>query len=374
MTSETACIAVPSSSGVGLEWKTPAQCVWGDDEFSQNGLVLESKIAVREIVEQHAPSAKPFFFEILSLQNAGIHELLADLALMQQKNSTNLQQAHRLYERIESHRRAWPKTIKFVRKHAMNGFADLFGRKAFRGHPLVLFRDIGDRVTLWLDLKECVWTRSVLRSKHALAPSLNQYRNLFRDTLEVPNASMDMLVSELLHMPRSAGRIPCEDYKYTKELVQEIARLQRGDVELKRLDGQACWPCADAIDPAMRSIGEFYVNDRADLFNLFNGAACFLDFDFDTSKKLADLLHFQGCNMFLSTRVKILTESCEPLHFGEDFTQEFRARADALIRYADITRGYYDVYLTHSDSDTSSMPDANHLTNFDSFSRTLRSQ
>lgn len=110
----TACIALPPLSGSALEWKTPAQCVWDDDEFSQNKLELESKTAIRRTVEQHAPTAKAFFTDVLQLPNAGIDELLADLALMQSKKRDDPKRVYRLYERIESHRRSWPKPITHV--------------------------------------------------------------------------------------------------------------------------------------------------------------------------------------------------------------------------------------------------------------------
>lgn len=109
-----ACIAVPSSSGSALEWKTPAQCVWDDDEFSQNELELESKTPIRRTVEQHAPTAKAFFTDVLKVPNAGINELLADLALMQKRKRNDPKRVYRLYERIESCHRRWPKTITHV--------------------------------------------------------------------------------------------------------------------------------------------------------------------------------------------------------------------------------------------------------------------
>ena len=111
---KTPCIAVPSSSGSALEWKTPAQCVWGDDEFSQNELELESKTANRCVVEQHAPGAKGFFKDVLKLPNAGINELLADLTLMQKEKRDDPKRVHRLYERIVSCRRGWSRTIMHV--------------------------------------------------------------------------------------------------------------------------------------------------------------------------------------------------------------------------------------------------------------------
>jgi hypothetical protein len=110
---QTACIAVPSLRGSALEWKTPAQCVWDDQEFSQNGLELESRTVIRRTVEQHAPLAKAFFTDVLKLPNAGIHELLADLTLMQQKKRDDPERVYRLYERIESCRRRWPNIIKY---------------------------------------------------------------------------------------------------------------------------------------------------------------------------------------------------------------------------------------------------------------------
>src|ERR1700752_657438 len=73
------CIAVPVSSGSLLEWKVPSECVWDDQEFSQNGLQIRSKLVFRNIVEQHAATTKTFYTEILKLSDAGICELLRDL-------------------------------------------------------------------------------------------------------------------------------------------------------------------------------------------------------------------------------------------------------------------------------------------------------
>lgn len=111
----TVCIATPSLSRSSLEWRAPAQCVWGDEEFSRNGLSLESKFAIRPIIEQRAPTAEPFFTGILNLRNAGINELLSDLALMQKKRRVGeLKRVYRLYERIENDRRSYRKTIRHV--------------------------------------------------------------------------------------------------------------------------------------------------------------------------------------------------------------------------------------------------------------------
>lgn len=111
---QTACIAVPSLLGSALEWKTPAQCVWDDEEFSQNELELESKTAIRRTVEQHVPAAKAFFTNVLKLPDAGIDELLGDLAIMQKEKRDDPKRVYRLYERIESCRRRYLHTIRQV--------------------------------------------------------------------------------------------------------------------------------------------------------------------------------------------------------------------------------------------------------------------
>jgi hypothetical protein len=166
-------------------------------------------------------------------------------------------------------------------------------------------------------------------------PSLNQYRDLFRFTLQVPNATMNMLVTDLLE---SLTDCPMEDddgYQYVKELLQEIARLRQDNKELERLNDIKCWPChAPNCPRELCSIGSFYVNDRQGLFDIFSDSYTFLDFDFDTSKRLADLLRNLGCDSFLSDKVIIGTESREPLKYDHDLTQEFRGRADALVKYA----------------------------------------
>jgi hypothetical protein len=118
---EVACIAIPRQSESALTWKTPAQCVWDDDEFSQNNIKLESKIALLPIVDLHMPAAKMFFTQILRLPNAGINELLADLALMQATASYNSKRVNQIYERIESCRRTYPRKIKYVSNHSVWG-------------------------------------------------------------------------------------------------------------------------------------------------------------------------------------------------------------------------------------------------------------
>ena len=163
-------------------------------------------------------------------------------------------------------------------------------------------------------------------------PSLNQYRGLFRDTLEVPNATIDMLVMELKStMGVSAG--DKDKYEYVKELVQEVARLRPDEEALLELDDEECWPCRTPMCPhELCSIGSFYVNDRQDLFDIFSDSHTFLDFDFSTSKTVANLLRIQGCNSFLSKQVLIETEAREPLERNHGLTQDFRSRADALLR------------------------------------------
>jgi hypothetical protein len=83
----------------------PSQCVWRDTEFSENGLQLRSKLAMQPLIEYHAPDTSPFFTEILKLPDAGIHELLEDLKILQQESSDDVMLVFRLYERIQTHRR-----------------------------------------------------------------------------------------------------------------------------------------------------------------------------------------------------------------------------------------------------------------------------
>lgn len=166
-------------------------------------------------------------------------------------------------------------------------------------------------------------------------PSLNQYRGLFRDTLEVPNATMDMLVTDLLESLMDAPMEDEDGYQYVKELLQEIARLRQNDEELERLDNIECWPCRTPTCPReLCSMGSFYVNDRQDLFDIFSETHTFLDFDFETTRKVADLLRHRGCDSFISEKVFTETESREPLEYEHALTQDFRGRADALVRYA----------------------------------------
>jgi len=156
---------------------------------------------------------------------------------------------------------------------------------------------------------------------------------------------MHMLVTDLLESLTGCPIEDEDDYQYVKELLQEIARLWQDNKELERLYDIDCWPCHAPFCPReLCSIGSFYVNDRQDLFNIFSDSYTFLDFDFDTSKSLADLLRNLGCDSFLSDQVVIDTESREPLDYDHDLTNEFRGRADALVKYA-ISSSDWDTML-----------------------------
>lgn len=111
---ESAYIAIPPLNGVALEWRKPSQCVWDMDEFKQNGLELATKTSIRDTIRKHASTATAFFTEILELPNAGIDELLADLALMQKGQIDDPKRIYRLYERIQSHRRKEASKIKYL--------------------------------------------------------------------------------------------------------------------------------------------------------------------------------------------------------------------------------------------------------------------
>jgi hypothetical protein len=106
-------IAVPVSES-HIEWRSLAQCVWNDDEFSQHGLQLESKMAIQELIERNAPSAKEFFTECLKLPNAGINEMLGDLRVMQEQKRNDTKRIHQLYGRIESLHHIHAEEIKYV--------------------------------------------------------------------------------------------------------------------------------------------------------------------------------------------------------------------------------------------------------------------
>ena len=67
---------------------------------------------MRQITEQHDISVAMFFTSVVGLQNAGISELLDDLALMQQDGSDDTATVFRLYERIEVYRRSSLDKIK----------------------------------------------------------------------------------------------------------------------------------------------------------------------------------------------------------------------------------------------------------------------
>jgi hypothetical protein len=204
-------------------------------------------------------------------------------------------------------------------------------RNAFKARPLVFLRGVNNERDQWVALKNCIWTRSVLHSKHALISSLSQYRDLFRETLEVPNATKGMLITELLEVSYNFEDDE-DEHTYAKELLQEIVRPPWDDEDLERLSDEPCWPCRTregALE--LCCIGDFHVNDRQDLHDMFANSHTFLDCTFETSKRLADLLRIQGCDSFLSESVSIDTECREPLSYDRHLTADFRSRASHLV-------------------------------------------
>lgn len=89
----------------------------------------------------------------------------------------------------------------------------------------------------WLKLEDCVWSRTILRTKYALMSTLNQYRSLFRDTLDVPNVTLKMLVQGFI----STSDTPWErNICYSKELLLDISRKRETNNELRLLQGVKC--------------------------------------------------------------------------------------------------------------------------------------
>jgi hypothetical protein len=107
--------------------------VWNDDEFSQHELQLESKMAIRDMIERNAPSSKKFFTECLKLPNAGINEMLGDLRIMQERKRSDIKRIHRLYGRIQSLHHIHAEEIKYVLLSIQAVIADLFEQVRFQG-------------------------------------------------------------------------------------------------------------------------------------------------------------------------------------------------------------------------------------------------
>jgi hypothetical protein len=90
-------------------------CVWDDGAFTQLGLTLRSKVAIRNAIEREIPDAAPLFNNILKLHNAGCTEFLGDLKLLQETNSIDEVTIHLLYDKIETYRLSHEQIIRYVR-------------------------------------------------------------------------------------------------------------------------------------------------------------------------------------------------------------------------------------------------------------------
>lgn len=161
--------------------------------------------------------------------------------------------------------------------------------------------------------------------------TLNQYRGLFRDTLDVPNVTLEMLVQGFI----ATSDEPAEDnIAYSKDLLLDISRKRESDNELRPLQSAKCWPCRlPTGEAAFCAVGDFYVNDRQNLFDVFKASQTFLDLNFDESRRLTNLLRKLGCVSFLSEQVTVATEAHQPLQIDHGLSQNYQRRADALNKY-----------------------------------------
>jgi hypothetical protein len=171
--------------------------------------------------------------------------------------------------------------------------------------------------------------------------TLNPYRALFRDTLKVPNVSLDMLITELLNKaPHPSAALNEDTFQYCKDLLMDINRIRETNDEQQRLNRARCWPCRSPLgQPTFSPIGDFYINDRQHLFDIFSSSMTFLDFDFNSTQIITGLLRSRGCVSFLSERVTMDTEALQPLEIDHALTQNYRRRADALDKYVPVLPG-----------------------------------
>ncbi|KAF2105467.1 hypothetical protein BDV96DRAFT_655610 [Lophiotrema nucula] len=80
-------------------------------------------------------------------------------------------------------------------------------------------------------------------------------------------------------------------------------------------------------------LGEFLVNDRQFLFEIFSATQQFLDFKFEETREISSLLNRLGCTSYLSKLIQVKTEASEPLEVSDRLTENYRARAEAISKY-----------------------------------------
>jgi hypothetical protein len=159
---------------------------------------------------------------------------------------------------------------------------------------------------------------------------LDEFGNLFTKILDVPDATLTMLITELRDICVTNKQ---DDFEYCKSLLQEIGRKRETNNELEQLKSIRCWPCrSPSNEISFCSIGEFYVNDRQLLFDMFQDSHTFLDLDFESTQDISELLRRLHCTSFLSEQVTIKTEPCQPLLLNDDLTKDYRIRGLAIKR------------------------------------------
>ena len=213
----------------------------------------------------------------------------------------------------------------------------------FRRHPLIFRRS--KSAPRWQRLGDCVWEGvKALKSRFALAQPYARFEELFRQILEVPDASAEMLVEEL----RSESRTRFDHS--VDEQVQQVTALLTGLNDFARrstglpkevsrsLLTLTCWPCClegSTVIVFVSCETEFFINDRRDIAELFGNQISMLQLSVEAVSALNRLLKaLMLDDRRLSESTKVETRSCGPQRLDESQTKSLRMKSEALLRYA----------------------------------------
>jgi hypothetical protein len=223
----------------------------------------------------------------------------------------------------------------------LSSFAD-HGRKYFKEKSLIYvpFDDESDPERgVWYSQDQCLWEGPrCLRLHVCLKEVYPANLRLFRDVLQIPNASIKHLLLEAVLFKKRDG------LSYIKDIFIEIEKFLEKDItdskNLQSIREKRIWPVNRDIlrldfDDLMSAnvSGEWFIADRVPLRKSFNGIVPLLAFQVDDVGRMERVLKALGVEeRRLSIAAKSVPKTEGPVEMHQGHTETFRSKFEFIAR------------------------------------------
>lgn len=208
-------------------------------------------------------------------------------------------------------------------------------------HPLVFVPATSPDRERWVRLKDCVWkSPSCIQSKFALSSHYSSLHGFFNLNLQVKNATLSLLVDDIIRMTRS--KVNLNHIDILKAMVLGMQGFlkkkaeQNTDTQLLRLQETAYLPVHEsALKTTLltSSRDKFFIPDRKELLEAFGDDLPILDFTVDEVRHMKPLLENLGMSgKFLSHCVEEAYDLKGAKKVDDVATRSLRTKNHALYR------------------------------------------